>query len=194
MCNIVANKNRYGKKVIRNIVCICVWGLKETQGYWKLDHSLWRTRFRKGCGTFVGVAVVQLVEAMCCNWFRFPMRSLRFFIDLILQSSLWPWGRLWHLTEMCTRNISLGVGGYRWPEMCRADNLTNFMCRLSVHSGRHNLVETWGPLQVCNEITLPLRTCRRTDNGMNEWKNEWLNEWMKWMCACVCYACECICM
>ena len=35
------------------------------------------------------------------------------------------------LTEMSTRNISLGQ---RWP-VRRADNLTTFMCRLSVNLG-----------------------------------------------------------
>jgi hypothetical protein len=111
------------------------------------------------------------------------MRSLRLFVDLILQASLWPWGRLRHLKEMYTRDISLGVGGYRRPEVCRADNLTTFMCWLSVRSGRHNLLEPQRPVQVCNGITLLLRTFRKTDHGMNEW--------MKWMCACVCYACKC---
>jgi hypothetical protein len=40
---------------------------------------------------------------------RFPMLSLRFFIDLILLAALWPWVRLKPLTEMSTRDISLGV-------------------------------------------------------------------------------------
>ena len=92
-------------------VCVCVCGLKEAQGYWKLDRTVWRTRFRKSCGPAVGVAVVQLLEALCCNWFRFPMGSLRFFIDLILQASLWPWGRLRHLRDKYTSDISLEVGG-----------------------------------------------------------------------------------
>ena len=87
-------------------VCVLVGGLKETQGHWKLDRTLWRTRFRKGCGPVVGVAVAQLVEALCYNWFRFPMGSLRFFIDLIPQASLRPWGRLRHLRDTCTRDIS----------------------------------------------------------------------------------------
>jgi len=118
-----------------------VWSLKETQGYWKLDHTLWRTRFKKVCGPVVEVEVAQLIKALYYNWFRFLIRSLRFFFNLILQASLWPWGRLRHVTEMCTRDISFGIAGYRRPEVCRADNLTTFMCRLSVHSGRHNLLE-----------------------------------------------------
>jgi hypothetical protein len=38
---------------------------------------------------------------------RSRMVSLEFFIDIIL----WPWGPTQPLTEMSTRNISLGGGG-----------------------------------------------------------------------------------
>jgi len=28
------------------------------------------------------------------SWFWFPILSLEFFIDIILQAALWPWGRI----------------------------------------------------------------------------------------------------
>jgi len=40
---------------------------------------------------------------------RFPMVSLKFFIDRILLAALWPEGLTQHLIEMSTRNISCGV-------------------------------------------------------------------------------------
>ena len=38
--------------------------------------------------------------------------------------------------------------------MRRADNLTTFMCRLSLKSGSLNLLEHSGPVQVCNGVAL----------------------------------------
>jgi hypothetical protein len=40
---------------------------------------------------------------------RFPMVSLKIFIDIILLAALWPWGWLSLLTKMSTRNNSWGV-------------------------------------------------------------------------------------
>jgi hypothetical protein len=43
-----------------------------------------------------------------------------------------------------------------------ADNLTNFMCRLSRNSGGLNLLEPSGPVQACNGIALPFFYLRLT--------------------------------
>jgi len=40
---------------------------------------------------------------------RFPMMSLKIFIDRILPTALSPEGLTQHLTDMSTRNISCGV-------------------------------------------------------------------------------------
>jgi len=42
-----------------------------------------------GCAFGLGTALQALR-----SWFRFPIVSLRFFIDLILSAALWPWDRL----------------------------------------------------------------------------------------------------
>jgi hypothetical protein len=40
--------------------------------------------------------------------------------------------------------------------VCRADNFAIFVCRLSRNSGASNLLESHGPVQICNGISLPL--------------------------------------
>ena len=54
---------------------------------------------------YTGYAVAQLVEALRYKPGRSRV-SLEFFIDIILQAALWPWGSTQPLTEMSTRNIS----------------------------------------------------------------------------------------
>ena len=76
---------------------------------------------------------------------RFPMWSMRFFIDIILPAALRPWGRLSFLTEMSTRDISWR--GRR--SVHRADRLNTFMCWLSRNPGSLK-----PPLQTRNRIAL----------------------------------------
>ena len=47
--------------------------------------------------------------------------------------------------------------------MRRADNLTTFMCRIVLKSGRLNLLEPSGPVQACNEIAFYLVSNRLTN-------------------------------
>jgi hypothetical protein len=61
------------------------------------------------------------------SWVRFPMVSLKFFIDIILPAAIMFLGLTQPLAEMSSRNI-------RWVQrrpVRRADNLTTFMFRPS---------------------------------------------------------------
>jgi len=69
------------------------------------------------------------------------------------------------LTQMSTRNISWG---WRRP-VRRADNLTTFMCRLSLKSGSVNFLEPSGPVQVCNGIALPFCTLDALISHIYSW-------------------------
>jgi hypothetical protein len=62
---------------------------------------------------------------------RFRTESLEFFSDLILSGHIVALGSTQPLTEMSTRSLSWG---WRRP-VRRADNLTTYMCRLSINSG-----------------------------------------------------------
>jgi hypothetical protein len=71
---------------------------------------------------FGGHAVAQLVKALRykpeVRGFDYPIVSMEFFIDIILQAALWPLGgSIQPLTKMITRNISCGGskgGRYVW--------------------------------------------------------------------------------
>ena len=79
-----------------------------------------------------GVHVVaQLVEVLRYeperSPVRFPMVSLEFFIDVFFSGRSMALGSIQPLTEMSIRRISWGLKA----QVCRADNFTTFMCRLS---------------------------------------------------------------
>jgi hypothetical protein len=109
------------------------------------------TRVRRWCSVQVSVTCILLLSLLLGKWGgheefsilitkkienysdrlqagrsrnRFQMMSLEIFIDIILPASMdLGWTQL--LTEMSTRNISLG---WRWS-VRRADRLNTFLCR-----------------------------------------------------------------
>ena len=81
---------------------------------------------------------------------RFPMVSLKFFIDLILPVAMWLCGRL-SLQQKWVPGLS--PEGLRRPVL-RADNLATFMCRCSTNPGSLNQLESSGPVQACVGVGL----------------------------------------
>jgi hypothetical protein len=75
---------------------------------------------------------------------RFPMISLKFFIDISYRPHYGP-GVTQPLTEMSTRNILWGVKAAG----ARADNLTTFVCRLSWNLGAST---PWNPLGLSRTV------------------------------------------
>ena len=69
-------------------------------------------------------------------------------------AALWPCSRLRLLTEIGTRNITL----WQRRPVRRAYNLTTFMCRFVLKSGRLSLLESTEPVQPCTGIVLLLLT------------------------------------
>jgi len=69
---------------------------------------------------------------------RFQMVSLEFFIDIILPATLWPrgWLSLWQ------KWVPGIFSGWSRQPVCRADNLTTFMCRLPWNLGAST---SWNP-------------------------------------------------
>ena len=80
---------------------------------------------------------------------RFPMMSLKFFIDIILPAALWPCG--WLKQKWVPGIYPGGKGG-------RCVGLTTLppSCADFLKSGNLNLLEPSGPVQACNGIALPL--------------------------------------
>jgi len=85
--------------------------------YLCVNYSSWRARSGPvGWGT-----VLQAGRSRV----RFSLVSLEFFIELNFPAALWP------SNKKNTRNISWR----KRPLVCRADNLTTFVCRLSCSLG-----------------------------------------------------------
>ena len=75
---------------------------------------------------------------------RFPVVSFEFFIDIILPAAIWLWG-----DSASNRNeYQECFLGAKWP-VCRADNLTTFMCRLSWNLGTS---ASWNPLGLSRPV------------------------------------------
>ena len=83
---------------------------------------------------------------------RFLMMSLECFIDIILPSRTVTLGLTQSLTEMSTRNISLGgiktAGAWAWQPY-------HLRVLIVLKSGNLILLEPSGPARSCNGITLP---------------------------------------
>jgi hypothetical protein len=106
------------------------------------------------------------------------MVSSEFFFDKILPAALL--GSTQPLTEMSTRNISWGA---ELP-MRRADNLTIFMCRLSLYLG---VSTSWNPqgLSMAVRGLLYLKYYAQSLTEINS-AFIWLTEAIDWLIDCRC--------
>jgi hypothetical protein len=82
---------------------------------------------------------------------RLPMVSLGYFIDIILPTVLWPWGRLSPSQKWVP---GIFPGEYRWL-VRRADNLYRLHMSIALQSGNFNLLEPSMPVQAVTGIALP---------------------------------------
>jgi hypothetical protein len=141
-------------------------GRKNSTHTYKKDSSHLVTRLKKECSyTYTlplglyGMVYGELYHLVLpftykergCSRVRFPIVSLKFFIDIILPAALWSWGWL-SLLQKWVPGIFLGVkaaSAYGWQPY-------HLHLPTVLKSGSLSLLKLSGPAQVCTGIALRL--------------------------------------